>query len=704
MNRLLNLSLLALLSALLLPAETEVTLNATATPSTADPAVTSVYVTGHGFPSGTIPAANVTVTFNPTTVGGGPTGTTTATKVTVVSGTTERVTFKVPTSIRVTAPTSYQVSISGTTSAGKAFQSSNSAQLTVNAPVAVTTASPLPNPTVGINYSDTLEASGGTGQYTWTVTSGALPGGLTLSSAGQITGQPSAKGVSHFVAKATDSDGLAGSKAFAVTVDPALSITTSSPLPTGTVGVNYSQTFAATGGSGVYTWSVAAGALPGGLTLNATSGQLTGTPSTAGAPNFTIQVTDSTQASVTKGFSVTINAALVITTNSPLPTGTVNVAYSQTLAANGGSGQYTWSVSSGSLPAGLTLSAATGKISGSPSTAGTPGFTIQVTDTNQVSATKAFTVTIDSPVVITSTSPLPNGEVGVAYSQTLTATGGSGQYTWSVSAGTLPANLTLTPSTGLISGSPTTAATANFTILATDTNQATATRAFALTITPAAQLQTLTPNSSYQGLSLQVTIAATNSNFVQGTTVANFGPGISVGGGTAGQPGPVTVNSSTSATADIVISATATVGSQTVTVTTGGEVASLINGFTIQTGIMYTTITTTATTPMVQGFSGFADEYLIHGVEYWDPKFLAMVEPLKPGWIRFPSGSPSMAFSWQTGEFNSAWIAQLKPDVISFVYNGLLDGQETHSGQGRSLFLGRYLRLGLCDIRENPGR
>ncbi len=256
MNRPIKLSLLTLLSALLLPAATEVTLNSSAIPSTADPAVTSVYVVGHGFPSGTIPAANVTVTFNPTTTGGGPTGTTTASKVTVVSGTTERVTFKVPTSMRVTAATSYQVSISGTTSAGKAFQSTNSAQLTVNATVVVTSASPVPTATLGINYSDALAASGGTGQYTWTVTSGSLPSGLTLSSAGQITGQPSAKGLSYFVAEATDSDGLAGSKKFAITVDPALAITTSSPLPTGTVNVAYSQTLAATGGSGRYTWSV----------------------------------------------------------------------------------------------------------------------------------------------------------------------------------------------------------------------------------------------------------------------------------------------------------------------------------------------------------------------------------------------------------------------------------------------------------------
>src|ERR1017187_2890072 len=130
---------LALLSGSVLRAVTEVTLNASATPSAADPGVTNVTVVGHGFPSGTIPPANVTVTLNPTTSGGGPSGTTTATKVTVESGATEAVTFKVPTSSTVSAASSYQVSIAGNTSTGNAFASRNTASLTVNAPVAITT-------------------------------------------------------------------------------------------------------------------------------------------------------------------------------------------------------------------------------------------------------------------------------------------------------------------------------------------------------------------------------------------------------------------------------------------------------------------------------------------------------------------------------------------------------------------------------------
>ncbi len=157
---------------------------------------------------------------------------------------------------------------------------------------------------------------------------------------GAISGQPTAAGASNFTIQVTDSNNAKATKAFALTIDPALSITTSSPLPAGTVGVTYSQTLAATGGSGHYTWSVTGGALPAGLSLTAATGAISGQPTAAGASNFTIQVTDSNNAKATKAFALTIYPALSITTSSPLPAGTVGVTYSQTLAATGGSGHY----------------------------------------------------------------------------------------------------------------------------------------------------------------------------------------------------------------------------------------------------------------------------------------------------------------------------------------------------------------------------
>src|SRR5688572_13963446 len=129
-----------------------------------------------------------------------------------------------------------------------------------------------------------------------------------------------------------------------------------------------------------------------------------------------------------------------ITTNSPLPDGVVATAYSQTLAATGGTGPRTWTVVSGSLPAGLTLSTA-GVISGTPTTAGTSNFRIRV-----VAVTlheKDFVLRINTPVTITTASPMPNATEDTNYSQTLTASGGTAPYNWSIVSGSLPSGLSL---------------------------------------------------------------------------------------------------------------------------------------------------------------------------------------------------------------------------------------------------------------------
>jgi hypothetical protein len=629
--RFLVCALVLLCGSLLFGAVTEVTLNTTAMPAAADPGVTGVTIVGHGFPNGTIPPANVTVTLDPTAAGGGPSGTTTATSVTVESGATEAITFTVPTSIEVSAATSYQVSVAGATSTGAAFASRNTASLTVNASVSITTSAPLPKGTVNANYSQTLTATGGSGQYTWAVTAGALPGGLTLNSAtGVISGEPTTSGASHFEIKVSDSLHAPAAKEFAVTIDRALTITTSSPLPTGTVGVNYSQTVTATGGSGQYTWSVILGSLPDALTLNPATGVIGGQPSGPATANFAIQVTDTNGATAARAFTLTIKPALLITTTSPLPAATPTIAYSQTFGASGGAGGYSWSATD--LPAWLGMSTA-GVLTGTPPLAAVDStFTVTVTDSSSNTTSGSFNVPVT--LAITTTSPLRTGQVGVSYSQPLTATGGTGQYTWSVTTGSLPGGLSLTPASGLISGQPTTAATsAAFTIQVQDSGQVTATLPFTLTVNPAASIQTLSPNTSYAGLSLQVSITGSYTHFAPGTTVASFGPGAAVGGGSAGQPGPVTVTSATSATAEIAIGASAPTGSQTVTVSTGAEQASLANGFTVQAAIPYISLNTTATTPLATGFSGFNDEYLLDGVEYWDPKWLAAVTPLHPGWI-----------------------------------------------------------------------
>jgi hypothetical protein len=348
----------------------------------------------------------------------------------------------------------------------------------INTPPSITTSS-LTNGTVGVAYSQTLTATGGTAPYSWTIASGTLPAGITLSASGVISGTPpTVGGPTSVTFKVTDANSLTATQSLSITIITPLSITTNS-LPSWTVSVAYSQTLAVTGGTAPYTWTITSGTLPSGLSLSS-SGVISGTPTTAGDPtSVTFQVTDSVSKTVTKSMSITINASPSIGTVS-LPNGTVGVSYSQTLSVTGGTSPYTWSIATGSLPSGLSLSSS-GVVSGTPTTAGGPtSITFKVTDLTSTTATKSLSIAITTPPSI-STSSLPNGTVGTAYSQTLAATGGTSPYSWTVIAGSLPSGLTLS-SSGLISGTPTTAGgPTSITLKVTDNNNITATKVLSVT-------------------------------------------------------------------------------------------------------------------------------------------------------------------------------------------------------------------------------
>lgn len=258
-------------------------------------------------------------------------------------------------------------------------------------PLTITTVSGLPSAIVGGGYNQTVEASGGSSPYAWTVNAGSsLPAGITLTNLGLLSGTPSVAGSYNFTLRVTDDLGAFVTKAFTLTVADALTITTAATLPAGGAGSAYNQTLAATGGTPAYSWALASGStLPPGLNLS-TGGVISGTPSTSGSFAFTVQVTDSLGIVTSKGFTLGVLAPVIITTTSPLPPGRVGQSYSLTFAATGGSASYSWSVASGTLPPPLTISAA-GVLSGVPNTAATYTFTVQVNDSS--GATAALPVT-----------------------------------------------------------------------------------------------------------------------------------------------------------------------------------------------------------------------------------------------------------------------------------------------------------------------
>jgi tetratricopeptide (TPR) repeat protein len=186
------------------------------------------------------------------------------------------------------------------------------------------------------------------------------------------------------------------------------------------------------------------------------------------------------------GSPLALGGTLAIASTS-LPGATLQIPYSASLRAAGGSGARTWSVIGGTLPSGLSLSPATGTISGTPTAAGNSNFTVSVADsgtpTKSVTTTLSISVAAVAPLLAVRNS-LPNGNIGGPYDAVLTAIGGKAPYTWTVAAGALPAGLTLAPSTGTITGTPNTAESFTFTMQVTDSNAPALTAQQQFTLTP----------------------------------------------------------------------------------------------------------------------------------------------------------------------------------------------------------------------------
>ena len=351
---------------------------------------------------------------------------------------------------------------------------------------------------VGVSYSQSNTASGGTTPYVYSVSAGALPTGTSLNTTnGLVSGIPTTTGAFSYTIKVADNQG--GSATQTISGNIAAITLNSTPSMYTEAGVNYSQSNTGIGGKPPYTYSVSAGTLPNGTTLNVSTGLVSGIPTTAGAFSYTIKVTDSAGSTERQTLSGTIAPALFLTSSNSLAT-EVAVSYSQTNTASGGITPYVYSVSAGSLPAGTTLDTSSGVVSGIPTTAGAFSYTIKAMDNGGGSMTQTISGTIAPLLVLTSATP-GNAEVGVSYSQANTASGGTTPYVYSVSAGALPAGTTLNTSTGLVSGTPSTAGAYNYTIKVVDKAGTSATKSTSGTIAPVLKLSSTTPGNAEVGVS-----------------------------------------------------------------------------------------------------------------------------------------------------------------------------------------------------------
>ena len=228
-------------------------------------------------------------------------------------------------------------------------------------------------------YSVQLSASGG-GSQVWSIKSGSLPAGMGLSSNGLISGTPTATGHFTFVVQVTDTN-RTDTETYTLSVVERLKIAAPASAA-GEIGVPYALALKSTGGRPAVTWSLPQGTLPTGLVLNPATGEITGTPTVAGAYPLKVQVADTLGLTATVDVPLKVAARLAVV-KKPLPAPKVGKLYKAKLKATGGVGPLKWNILGGKpgfLPAGIKFNAKTGAFSGTPTKTGVYRLRMQVVD------------------------------------------------------------------------------------------------------------------------------------------------------------------------------------------------------------------------------------------------------------------------------------------------------------------------------------
>jgi hypothetical protein len=407
-----------------------------------------------------------------------------------------------------------QAALAVTATDGIGCRASKNYTLNVVCPTITVLPTGAPSGRVGTPYSLTLSASGGSGSYDFVHSGGdPLPPGLSIVR-NVLQGTPTTVGTSRFTIKATDSNGCSGTEAYAITIDPpqcpAISISPAS-LPAATKDSSYSALFSASGGTAPYGYSLTSGALPAGITLS--GDKISGTPAVTGSFTFVMEATDANRCTGVRAYTLAVNPAACPTlTISPasLDNATAGVGYRTSFTGGGGTAPYSFTLTAGALPPGLTLSGET--LGGTPTTPGSYNFTIGVADGNRCLGSRSYTLVVESqrcPSIAISPEAIPAATVGTGYRVSFSASAGTGPYSYAASG--LPAGFSFSGDT--LNGLPAVQGTHTITITASDANRCVGSRTYTLQINPQvcpADKPALTdPPNRATGLRLPLTLSWT---------------------------------------------------------------------------------------------------------------------------------------------------------------------------------------------------
>ncbi len=369
----------------------------------------------------------------------------------------------------------YPITLRVTDASGNSYR--HDVELLVEAPTLTINNTSLAGASNNVPYSQGLSAFGGTAPYSFSLLSGNLPPGLTLSPGGLLSGTPTSNGMYNFVVRATDAASGTAQANFTVVVSgtgPRIIITS---LPVGTMNSPFNATLNGQGGMPPYNFSVLTGSLPAGLTLNQ-NGTISGTPTASGLFPVTVRMGDAGSQSSQSDIFIRVNSGAFNVTSTGAQDGFVGNAYNFNFNSTGGMSPTIYTLLSGALPTGLSLNPA-GSISGNPTAAGTYSFVIRATDATQATSQVRLTIRILSTTLMLSQAGLANARLGQFYSSTLSASGGAAPYNFNLVTGTLPAGLTLSGN-GNISGTPTAAGIYQLTYRVIDSNNRSAESTLAL--------------------------------------------------------------------------------------------------------------------------------------------------------------------------------------------------------------------------------